>query len=91
MNLDILFNYACNRMYHIDYKTYDNYTISIEGLLINYSGSKIVLLSDCGVYQLNYNDICLMRPMRLKEVIGRSCEEYKQVVLKYLNITEETL
>ena len=78
-NIDKAFEYACDRYYRIvcdrDFTGSEFY---VEGLLLNYTGGNIVLLSQDGIWHLKYKNIIFMYP--IKPRMDRLNEEYKELL-----------
>ena len=75
-----LYNYACNKMYRVVYKSH---TINkeVEGILINCHGPFIVLLGELGLYLIKPHDIELMEPIPMPKKL---CDNYRNVIETYL-------
>lgn len=58
-NYDILFDYACDKCYYIETTDY----LAYRGVLLNYHGGTIVLLSTKGMVHLPYSEIYRMYPL----------------------------
>ena len=58
--------YICGKYYHVVYKRdmYDEKRV--EGVLLNYNGGSIDLLSEAGVYHIRYSDIVFMAPVEAR-------------------------
>ena len=58
--------YICNKYYDVVYKrdVYDEKRV--EGVLLNYNGGSIDLLSEAGVYHIRYSDIVFMAPVEAR-------------------------
>ena len=55
-------DYICDKFYSVIYK--NDYTEGkVIGLMLNYNGGNIDLLSENGVYHISYNDIVFMKPI----------------------------
>lgn len=59
-NYDILFDYACDKCYCVQTKDWYEY----RGLLMNYHGGDIVLLTPNGIVHEEYKNIKVMRPIK---------------------------
>ena len=62
----IITDYICGKYYYVVYKRdmYDEKRV--EGVLLNYNGGSIDLLSEAGVYHIEYNDIVFMAPIEVR-------------------------
>ena len=79
MNMDRAFGYACDKYYHVVYdRDRCGYEQRVEGLLLNYSGGNVVLLSDKGMYHLKYKDIVFMIPVEPR--MDKLSEEFKELL-----------
>ena len=78
-NMDKAFGYACDKYYHVIYDR-DHYGCEqrVEGLLLNYAGGNIVLLSDKGMYHIKYKDVVFMKP--IEPPMNKLSEEFKDVL-----------
>lgn len=78
-NLDKAFEYACNKYYRVFYdRNHNGVEKKAEGLLLNYTGGDVVLLSDKGIYHIKYRDIVYMEP--IKPRIENLSEEFKSLL-----------
>lgn len=80
-NIFKAFDYACGKYHiviydrgHVGYKQ----RAHAHGLLLNYVNGKIVLLSDKGIYHLNYKDVIFMKP--IEPPLDELSEEFKEVL-----------
>ena len=56
--------FVCNKYYHVVYRRdFLDPDQSVNGLLLNYSGGNVVLLSEKGIYHIKYRDVVFMRPI----------------------------
>ena len=62
----IITDYICGKYYYVVYKRdmYDEKRV--EGVLLNYNGGSIDLLSEAGVYHIRYSDIMFMAPVEAR-------------------------
>ena len=71
--------YVCGKYYHV---TYGRDIIGREqfaqGLLLNYYGGNIVLLSEKGIYHIKYKDIIFMKP--IEPPINKLNEDFKELL-----------
>ena len=57
-NMFRAFDYACDKYYSVIYdREHCGYEQRVEGLLMNYTGDNIILLSDKGIYHIKYRDV----------------------------------
>ena len=85
-NMGAVTSYVCDKYYYVVYKHDDFIEHPIKGLLLNYASGNIVLLADEGIYHIKYNDIILMRPIKVFPL--EKCSEEFQKLIKSFN-TEE--
>ena len=77
--MDKAFGYACNKYYYVIYDVdHCGHEQRIDGLLLNYAGGNVVLLSDKGMYHLKYRDIVFMRPIEPR--MDKLSEEFKELL-----------
>ena len=78
-----LYNYACDKMYRVIYKTDDFYPDehATTGMLLNIHGPLIVLLGEKGMYYIRHKDIKLMEPIPMPEKLA---DNYRKVIEEYL-------
>lgn len=76
-----LYNYACDKMYRIIYKTDYGDERAMCGLLIHCHGPLLVLLGEKGMYYIKHKDIVLMEPISMPK---NACENYRAVIEDYL-------
>lgn len=71
--------YVCDRYYHV---TYDRDLMGreqfIQGLLLNYYGGNVILLTQKGICHLKYKDIIFMMP--IDPPMNRLSEEFKELL-----------
>ena len=78
-NLDKAFRYACDKYYSVIYdRDRCGYEQRAEGLLLNYAGGDVVLLSDKGIYHIKHRDIVFMRPVEPR--MDKLSSEFKELV-----------
>lgn len=56
--------YVCDRWHTIEYN-HCGLHATVSGLLLNYNGGNIVLLSEEGIYHFKYKDIVFMKPAKM--------------------------
>ena len=78
LNIDKAFEYACDKYYYVIYEI-DRCGCeqNVEGLLLNYAGGNIVLLSNKGIYHIKYKDIVFMKPIEPRMNLS---EEFKEIL-----------
>lgn len=76
------FDYAANRYYCIEIK---NYGI-IKGILLNYCGGRIILLTERGIVHLNYSEIHNMFPLKTPELNKITNESYAALLEEMNNL-----
>lgn len=76
-----LFNYACDKMYRIIYKTNYDDEHAMRGMLLNCHGSFLILLGEKGLYYIKHNDVLLIEPIPMTFKMN---EEYRSVIETYL-------
>ena len=78
----IINSYICDKFYHVVYKR-ELDEKKVNGVLLNYNGGTIDLLTEDGIYHIEYRDIVFMRPVKMpKDKIN---EEFNEL-LKALKI-----
>lgn len=55
----------CDRYYFVEYRHVDIEEI-VTGLLLNYNSGTIDILSENGIYHIDYRDILFMKPIKEK-------------------------
>lgn len=79
VNMDRAFGYACDKYYCVVYdRDHNGCEQRAEGLLLNYYGGNIVLLSDKGMYHLKYRDVVFMKPIEPR--MDKFSEEFKELL-----------
>ena len=76
------FDYACHKFYYVVYKRYE-FEQRVEGLLLNYNGGNIVLLSESGIYHINYKDVIFMKPF--DPPVDRLSEEFNSLLEYFMD------
>ena len=76
------FDYACDKFYYVIYNKY-GVEQRTEGLLLNYTGGDIVLLSESGIYHLKHKDVLFMKPFN--PPMDRLSEEFKDLLKYYMD------
>lgn len=79
LNIDKAFEYACDKYYYVIYDINNcGCEQNAEGLLLNYAGGNIVLLSNKGIYHIRYKDIVFMKPIEPR--LDKLSEEFKEIL-----------
>lgn len=86
-HLDRISEYACGRYYRVVFKN-DYPEKSINGLLLNYAGGNIVLLSEDGIYHIKYGDIISMRPMKVFN-LKEFNDDYREIIEESIALLSE--
>lgn len=76
------FDYACHKFYYAIYNRY-GFEQRVEGLLLNYNGGDVALLSENGIYHLKCKDILFMKPF--DPPVNRLSEEFKSLLKYYID------
>lgn len=76
-----LFNYACDKMYRVFYKT--DYTDErvMTGLLINCHGSFLIFLGEKGMYYIKHKDVLFMEPIPMPKNLS---DNFRTLIETYL-------
>lgn len=77
------FDYACYKFYYVIYNRNGLVEQRVEGLLLNYTGGDVVLLSENGIYHIKYKDILFMKPFA--PPMDRLSEEFKSLLNYYMD------
>lgn len=78
-NMFKAFDYACDKYYSVIYdREHCGYEQRVEGLLLNYTGDNIILLSDKGIHHIKYKDVVFMRPIEPR--MDKLSEEFKELL-----------
>lgn len=80
-------SYVCNKHYIVNYN-HNGYEEACAGFLLNYYGGNIVLLSEDGVYHIEYKDIVFMKPGRIKS-LDKFNIEYQNLIKILQNKDDE--
>ena len=84
INIDRAFEYACNKYYYVIYdRDRCGYEQRVDGILLNYTGSNIVLLSEKGMYHIKYKDIIFMKPIEPR--MDKLNKEFKVLLESFNN------
>jgi hypothetical protein len=79
-NMAAVTEYVCDKYYYVVYKNDNLIEHPIRGLLLNYASGNIVLLAEEGVYHIRYNDILLMKPIKVFPL--EKCDEKFQNLIQ---------
>ena len=82
-NLFKAFDYACYKFYYVIYNRNGLAEQRVKGLLLNYTGGDVVLLSENGIYHIKYRDIIFMKPFA--PPMDRLSEEFKNLLNYYMD------
>lgn len=86
-HLDRISEYVCGRYYRVVFKN-DYLEKSISGLLINYAGGNIVLLSEEGIYHIKYKDIISMHPIKVFN-FKEFNDDYREIIEESIALLNE--
>lgn len=81
-----LYNYACDKMYRVIYKTDYGDEHAMKGMLLNCHGPLLILLGEKGMYYIKHKDIQLMEPIPMPKNL---CDNYRTVIETYLKEESE--
>lgn len=77
------FDYACYKFYCVIYNRNGLAEQRVEGLLLNYTGGDVALLSENGICHIKYKDILFMKPF--VPPMYRLSEEFKELLKYYMD------
>lgn len=81
LDLRRVFEYMCNKYYVVIYKcNYYDDEHKVNGILLNYNGGDIVLLSEDGVYHIKCKDIVFMKPIKFEVHFESFNKEYRDLL-----------